>query len=858
MRKITTFFLLFVSVCSFAQYTDTFSDGDFTNNPTWSGNTDKFIVNSSQQLQLSASAVTSTAYLSTPSASINNASWQFYLKAGLLLTSGNYVNYYLVSNSADLSGSLNGYYVMVGNTNKEVALYKQSGTTKTKLVAGVASRLPTTGSTTEITVKVTRDAAGNWTLTSKLPTETAFVTEGTVTDATYFQSNYSGVYCSYSSTNSTKYAFDDITVTGDPYVDTTPPSITSYNLSGNKTLVVNFSEPVTLASATITVPAALGSYTQSMSGNTLTFTFTNAIPNFQTYVVSLLNVKDLAGNLLPKSDLSFGLFPTAFGDLTFNEIMADPSPKVGLPEVEYIELYNRRNFPISLSEWKFYYGSKAYPITSGQISANGYFLLCAAGSVSALSGYGTSATFSSFPALSGTGQLIYLTNDKDSLISSVNYSNAWYKSDFKSNGGWSLECIDSENLSGAANNWIASNDVSGGTPGRKNSTVGVVNDTIMPLITAVSFALSDTLTLQFNKSMQVYDLANSAHYQISNGITVTSVKTDFPQGRWAQLVLSATPQAGTIYQVAVKNLKDVNQNLLTQTMSFGLPDSCTYRDLVINEILSHPKSGGVTFVELYNRSKKIIDLKRLWLNRVKSTGGLDIGYPITSLGQQVLPGEYVVLTTSQKGVCDFYNCKDESKFVEMSSFVSIPNSSGNVLLTNRAGAVIDSVGYDEKRHDAMINDPVGVSFERVNPDWSSTDINNWHSCASDAGYATPGYKNSQYRELSDATIITKSFWLETESFTPDNDGVDDLLLIRYKMPDNGYSATLTVYDATGRKIKQLTNNTVLGSEGVLTWNGTTDSGKLANPGVYVLYVDAVSAAAGKREQQKIACVVAAK
>jgi hypothetical protein len=857
MRKFLTFLLLALSVYSFGQYTDNFADGDFINNPTWSGNTDKFVINSSKQLQLQASAVTSTAYLATASTSINNAVWQFSMKAGLLLTSGNYIDFYLVSDNADLSGSLNGYYVMMGNTGKEVALYRQTGTTKTKLVAGVSQRLPTSGSSTEITVKVTRDAPGNWTLSSKLPSETDFITEGTTTDATCFKSSYSGIFCNYSSTNSTKYYFDDFSVTGDPYVDNIAPSIVSYGLTDDKTLTVNLSEAVTLSNAVITVPATLGTYKQTLVGTTLTFAFATDIPKFQSFVITLDNVQDLAENALPTSHLTFGLFPTTFGDVIFNEIMCDPLPVVGLPEAEYIELYNRKNFSIDLTGWKLYYGTKSYAMSGGTIAANGYLLLCAANDAASLSGYSVTATMSSFPSLSATGQLLYLTNEKDSLIAFVDYSNSWYNNDFKTSGGWSLECIDSENRSEVAANWAASCDLSGGTPGHKNSVAATVDDTLVPRITAVSLWATDTLLVQFNKSMLLTDAVRPAKYTLDNGLTIKSVTADYPQGKWVKVAFLPALQHGTLYGLSVSALSDVDGQLLTATTSFGVPDSCEYNDLVINEILAHPRDGGAPFVEMYNRSQKIVELKKLWLNRIKTDGSIDIGYSLSSLGQQLLPQKYVVLTTSREKVCNFYTCKEAENWIEMSTFVPLPDASGNVLLINRQGLVIDSVEYAENRHDATINNPQGVSFERVNPDWASTNTDNWHSAASDAGYATPGYRNSQYRSDSVGNS-SQSFWLETKSFTPDNDGVDDLLLIRYKMPDNGYSATVTVYDAAGRRVKRIAGNAVLGSEGTLVWNGTADNTSRVNIGVYLMYIDAVSSQNGKRETAKLACVVAAK
>ena len=149
----------------------------------------------------------------------------------------------------------------------------------------------------------------------------------------------------------------------------------------------------------------------------------------------------------------------------------------------------------------------------------------------------------------------------------------------------------------------------------------------------------------------------------------------------------------------MSELRDVNGDWLNGTIPFGVPDSCKCNDIIINEILAHPKEGGAAFVELYNRSQKIIELRNLFLNRRNPSGELDDACPISAMGEQLFPGEYLVLTTSQKGVCGFYTCKGNGKWIEMSNFVTLSDAEGNVLLMNREGAVIDSVGYDEKRHD---------------------------------------------------------------------------------------------------------------------------------------------------------------
>ena len=51
-----------------------------------------------------------------------------------------------------------------------------------------------------------------------------------------------------------------------------------------------------------------------------------------------------------------------------------------------------------------------------------------------------------------------------------------------------------------------------------------------------------------------------------------------------------------------------------KTCRFGLPDYVQPKDIVINEILYDPLPGGSDFVELYNKSNKIIDLKNLFFS----------------------------------------------------------------------------------------------------------------------------------------------------------------------------------------------------------------------------------------------------
>ena len=78
MRKTFLFFIVFsFPYLISAQFTDDFLDGNFTNNPTWIGDFDKFEVDSSGRLHTIYDSVSSEIYLSTISKVSENAVWEF-------------------------------------------------------------------------------------------------------------------------------------------------------------------------------------------------------------------------------------------------------------------------------------------------------------------------------------------------------------------------------------------------------------------------------------------------------------------------------------------------------------------------------------------------------------------------------------------------------------------------------------------------------------------------------------------------------------------------------------------------------------------------------------------------------------
>jgi flagellar hook assembly protein FlgD len=71
-------------------------------------------------------------------------------------------------------------------------------------------------------------------------------------------------------------------------------------------------------------------------------------------------------------------------------------------------------------------------------------------------------------------------------------------------------------------------------------------------------------------------------------------------------------------------------------------------------------------------------------------------------------------------------------------------------------------------------------------------------------------------------------------FSPDNDGYQDVLNINYLFEQTDVVGTVKIFDATGREVRLLVANVLLATEGVFTWDGTTDDGAKARIGPYIL------------------------
>jgi len=541
-------------------------------------------------------------------------------------------------------------------------------------------------------------------------------------------------------------------------------------------------------------------------------------------------------------------------DVVITEVMADPTPAVNLPDAEYVEIKNVSATAFNLNGWKLADANSAGIInTSFVLQPDSIAILCSTSNVTTFSAFGRAIGVTSFPSLNNEGDLLSLRSPQGRTIHAVNYSLDWYGNEVKKDGGWSLEMVDTKNPCGGKENWKASTDSKGGTPGKKNSVDGVANDTDAPQLIRSYSPDSVTIVVLFSEPLDSLSATVVSNYKITNNVTVVSAIPQAPLFNCVLLKTGAPLSRQTVYTVTASNLKDCKGNPCTaNNVKAGYSEEALARDVVINEILFNPRPAAYDYVELYNKSNKIVDANKLYIANRSSTGSLSSIKKLNEVPFYVFPGDHIVVTEDAESLGQEYLVQHPENVLVVSALPSLPDDKGTVVITNSQGAVVDEVCYSEKWQFALMSNDEGVALERIDPNDSSQKQSNWHSAASTAGYGTPTYKNSQYKQTNS---VNAAIDISPKIFSPDNDGHDDIATISYQVTEPGYVANVSIFDANGRMVRYLAKNSLLGSKGSWNWDGLNENGQKLAIGTYIIYTEIFNLE-GRKQQFKNTIVLA--
>ncbi len=518
-------------------------------------------------------------------------------------------------------------------------------------------------------------------------------------------------------------------------------------------------------------------------------------------------------------------------ELIISEIMADPTPTKGLPEKEYIELYNRSDKVIDLNRFKLTYNTTTVTFPSFLLQPKSYVLVTSRTNEADFKPYGNVVVLTSF-SLINTGTTLTIRNPQNKTIFSVTYSDKWYEKG--KDQGYSLEMIDTNFPCVEDGNWTSSSATLQGTPAKENAVKASKPDLTPPSLSRFEISGGTNVKLIFSEKLDSLSAISINAYSFDKDLKINKISVESPQNMNVNLTLNSTLQENTIYTLTAKNIADCSGNVLLSTQALlGNLKPADSGNVVLNEVLFNPRSGGEDFVEIYNRTDKLISLKNWSLANVDGTGKIANIRTISTTDFVLQPKQFLVLCRTASAIQNQYFKAVKTNFLQLASMPSFPDDEGSVVLLNETQKVFDRFDYTEKMHHPLVDDKEGVSLEKIDYNKTSADPSNWQSAASTEGFATPGYANSQLLVDNQENI----FKIEPEVFTPDGDGQDEATKLTFQLDQSAYIANIQVFDVNGRLIRQLAQNQLFGVNSTIEWDGKAANNEVVPVGYYVFLAE---------------------
>lgn len=683
-------------------------------------------------------------------------------------------------------------------------------------------------------IDFSRLSNGAWTLACT-DLATGLSSQSTAMHALYSDFTEVGLSFFYTATRSGKLWFDDLEV----FRKNSGPQLKLVSATSSTSIDVWLSEPVggdPLTTSNFKLADAQGTTLAIEAVEKIDskhIRLTVAEMGSTTYTLSAFNISDVEGTQTPLSTFNFTFKMKAkVHDVVFTEIMADPSPVVGLPNVEFIEIHNRSTKSIHLENWKLKVDNTTRTLFTQTVNANEYVLLCHANDSALLAPFGKVIPVDRFQGLRNSYALLQLLNEEDELVDEVRYAEAWYNDAAKKSGGWTLERMDNNRFCGAPGNWSASVAELGGTPGQPNSIAAPNPDEAGPQLLYAQVSAANAIQAVFNEPL------DAESYTIQNILISPTLEIDSCTWKESEqtlvIVFTQNMEENVPYTLVFSTLTDACQNTSTNATAKFSRVRIKPGDVLINEVLFDPFSGGSDFVELYNTTALNLDLSKLKLATRNDTLALKSVYTLAARPEGFAPQSYLAVTTSYDGVANFYHLPCPECVAQTTNLPTFANELGTVVLLNDSLEVIDEFTYTAKMHSPMLSDPDGVSLERISLTVASQTASNWQSASSVVGYATPGYRNSQ----GETHVQQAHMELSCDVVSPNNDLFNDELEITIDLPQNGCMLDLYVFDLNGRLQAQLAKNQLVGTNERFVFEGSNEKGTNLAAGPYILLAEA--------------------
>lgn len=707
------------------------------------------------------------------------------------------------------------------------------------------------GTAGEPLFRITRYPGGRWEVAWQVSGDTeALQSLGGGMEIEAQHGKFMGFRYAYSSSQDRKLWLDDISVQGRFYRDILPPRITGVRILGLNGLEIMYNEPV-LRNDQIRYSWDMVEPDSLFRAPDLhRIYFSQSFPNREVQELHVSGIQDLENNAMRDTILRFRQNLTAFGDVVINEIMTDPDPPVYLPACEFVELYNRYNASVDLAGWHLYINEREYALQFATIPPGDYLILTHPDCNGSYENIEQQGILTSSTALVNGGGVLRLTDRHGRLIHYLEYAEMERYGNEKADGGWSLERVDSDNLCGGSENWHISENGKGGTPGTGNSHHHKVPDTKPPFMVDVGIPSASQVNVTFSEPILIH-YADHTGFMLGDDPAIPASGPGTFAGKEIQLALDQPLDTSMLYQLTLENISDCAGNVAEdQVIPLILPSAPVSGSPVINEIMYDPAAGGNEYLELYNQDDRYYDLFDLQLE-LRKPGSLDAGIiPFSENSRLFFPGQHIVLCKQEYALRNEWVPGMNVMVLGLDEWRQLPDGGACIRLTNRAGKAVDQVCYHDTMHHDQLQITSGVSLERIDPGCGNGP-QCWTSAASSENYGTPGRMNSQAR-IAEPT--GQSLELTPKVFSPDGDGVDDIMRITTGNMEKGGVTDLYVTDLSGNLIRHIVGQGIPGTGDHFYWHGEDQQGKIVQPGIYVVHQRSTGNA-GTRIQRKACAVI---
>ncbi len=773
MKKILWIIGLFIHSLVFGQVQDDFSDGDLSSNPQWLGDTAAFYVSGMGHMQTKMSTKTDTCFLTTASTINLNTTWEFQLKLLFDPSTSNYTRIYLIADAATLDKSLNGYFLQIGESGNTDSydLYRQKGNSLVKILDGPP--MPRLKPDTLFTkIKITRASDGRWSLFAANDTAINYKGLGSVADSLNYSNTYFGILVRYTATRSNLFQFDNIKIYPSS-IDSLQPKVISCFAKNNHQLIVQFNESMDSTAIQDLTNFELDSQQLASSAKWLNFfslqiQFNDSI-NYGKHFLRLKNLKDLSGNYLMSSDSQINFTFKAsiaekFQDLVMNEIYPDPSPSIGLPNGEFIEIYNTQTYTIQLQNHSISDGSSTYTFKKDSLFPGAYLILCNVADTLAYQAYGKTIGCTIWPTLNNTYDHLTLKNPAGILIDSLTYRLSWYREASKSSGGYSLAKIDPYSICKTAGNWNASTEIMGGSPGSLNKIAKFQTDTLAIALSSINVLNKNQLAIRFNNKIAPQTF-NAIQFYIADSNQHLFFPIDY-QFDWTYLdylVLTFDdPIDKGLFQFYGKNIIAFDGRDYNIIQSFGKNIPFQKLRLKISEIMADPTPAiglpELEFVEISNPTAIGVSACQLYFGNHNSKHFFEL--------DTLAPYAFAILCERT----DTNAFLKYGKTIGITSFPSIGNSIDTLYLFDEKLQLIDSVSYKINQWESNKREG-GYSLARLNDFYDCPNTKLWHSSLAAIG-GSPGNNNLLELNQLEAFQVNQLELSEQEITITCTEGID--------------------------------------------------------------------------------------